>query len=1115
MRYIIAALSLFAGVSLWAATPQYALRCMVTNDHADLIYQAGEEAVFTITVVDTNGVKPTAGCVNAVLDNFGSVHFLKKTFDLAKENPFTVRGRLAEAGFLRLTVTGKDVSPLTWSVAFDPTHIRPGAQKPDDFLFYWNNEKKRLANEVPVDAKAILLEDRSADQWEVYALSFATFNDKRVYGFMSVPKDKTNAPFPVHFNVPGAGPGVTDTGRRHDCVSVSLNVHPYDPLAGDIKKLYEAQNKELSAQWDVPGYATSGVSAKKEEYFFHDVILGIDRALDWVAARPYVDKKRIRYFGSSQGGGFGIILAGFNGNISRAVIFVPAITDLLGKNVGRQSGWPMITECQRSPEAKANAEKLAPYYDAVSFASYITCPIRFVVGFADTCCAPTAVYSAYNALPASDKEIIHGIGMGHSINRQFYEQLDKWLNAPDAKPLEKPAAPPSRQPLKLEPNKLLKFPLGAIRPEGWLRHQLDLQKNGLVGTLYEHSDFLAPDNGWLNPKVDRWKFPRKDGWEEQSYWFRTFVKLAVLTQEPRLLEVTRTWIEKIVAGADADGWFGAHNKKGAWWHGQYMTDIWGHMPMCEALWSWYEYTADSRITTLLVNFFKFCDSLEEGRLIPHIFPERGDWRYTIQYPRACDMNPVLYACYERTGEKVCLDLAAKLFARRRKPKSYVDRHTVNFAQIFPYATIFSRQSGNASHRLAADFWYDLHMSMWGQMPRGAFAADENIREGNVDPRYGTESCTWGELARSFQFLGRLTGETKWADRTEDVLFNHYPVSYTPDWKKLHYLTAPNQVMLDAGWDHDYGNYPPQIAYSDTMFRCCRHNAGLAFPLFTEHLAFTDAAGSLVFWMYAPSRGDTVLKGGRTKWRIETKYPFRERIDLTIEPPEGKGVAVRFRVPGWARGLEILKENKVIAKANAGDRWVELANAGKGVYEIRLTAEAEYRFWPRNGAVTVDRGPLSYSLAIGATTREVPRPVSFKTGSALWPESVEAIEKAEKLTEYLPTTPWNYGLDVATQPVYRENGWSDDCFVAANAPCEISVKGRRLPEWTLQDNQPAPLQESPAHTGEPLETLRFIPLGCARLRLSVLPTVTDGSEGVKWTRSAASVPRAQRAKIVDF
>jgi len=268
------------------AAPAAKYVCSIANDHTNLTYRAGENAVFTVTVADTNGVKATSGTVTATLDNFGPEKFSATKIDLAKDNPFSVTGRLAEAGFLRLNVSGKDVTPRVWSVAYDPTHIRAATDRPDDFMTYWKNEKARLAREVPLDAKITPLPYKSTGDWDVSAINFATFGGKRVYGFISVPKDKSKAPFPVRFNVPGAGPGARDTSRIAGTISVVVNVHPYDPLSGDIKELYNTQNKELGAKWNVSGYATSGVSGKREDYFFHDVILGIDRVLDWVAARP-------------------------------------------------------------------------------------------------------------------------------------------------------------------------------------------------------------------------------------------------------------------------------------------------------------------------------------------------------------------------------------------------------------------------------------------------------------------------------------------------------------------------------------------------------------------------------------------------------------------------------------------------------------------------------------------------------------------------------------------------------------------------------------------------------------------------------------------------------------
>jgi len=97
----------------------------------------------------------------------------------------------------------------------------------------------------------------------------------------------------------------------------------------------------------------------------------------------------------------------------------------MGYLKGRQSGWPRIVEGQR-PENRAAAERNAPYFDGANFAARISCPVRVAVGFADTTCAPCAVYSAYNAIRVKDKQIFHGIGMTHACFRRFYDELGKW-----------------------------------------------------------------------------------------------------------------------------------------------------------------------------------------------------------------------------------------------------------------------------------------------------------------------------------------------------------------------------------------------------------------------------------------------------------------------------------------------------------------------------------------------------------------------------------------------------------------------------------------------------------------------------------------------------------------
>jgi len=309
-------------------------KCVFENDHTNLLYRIGEEAVFTVTVM-RDGKPASDGAVDVMLDNFGPANQLSNRIDLAQSNPFTVKGSLKEPGFLRLTVKGKDLGSAIWSVGYEPEKIVKGSPLPADFDAFWSAARARLAKEVPLDAKLVRVSERSTDKFDFYRISFATFG-RRVYGYLSVPTDKAKAPYPVEVQVSAAGFGgwTNDMSGEEGIIKAFFSVYPWAPhwqweLLG-LKSAYDFMNKAYVSRYACGGYSTAGLSTSREEYFFYSVLLGIDRAVDWIAARPDVDKSRFWYQGTSQGGGFGFYLTGLNRHFTRATFFVPAITDTMG-----------------------------------------------------------------------------------------------------------------------------------------------------------------------------------------------------------------------------------------------------------------------------------------------------------------------------------------------------------------------------------------------------------------------------------------------------------------------------------------------------------------------------------------------------------------------------------------------------------------------------------------------------------------------------------------------------------------------------------------------------------------------------------------------------------------
>ena len=420
---------------------------VVTPDRLNCIYESGETARLTVTAEGTNGVKLARGVLSVKIDNFGAREMMTREVDLAKENPFRLTVRRDAPGFARLGFSSKDLAVRNnagqaagtyyYGVAFSPTEIRPGTPDPADFDAFWADAIRKLDETVPVDAKMELVPEKSAGPCNYYRVSFASYGGRRVYGWLSEPKDLSKGPFPVRLSVPGAGIGALGTATPANEITCTMNVHSYPQPEGggayaspERQREYDAQDAHFAKPCGVKRYCHAGIHKSREDYFYYASILGINRAFNWLAARPECDRRNITDSGTSQGGGFGLMMTALNKNITRSCIFVPAITDLMGyRQEDRQSGWPRLIE-EQAPENRAAAEKWAPYFCGVNFARRITCPIRFVAGFGDVVCTPNGVYSAFNVCPSKDKKIYDGLGMGHRVYDDFYDYLAAWEREP-------------------------------------------------------------------------------------------------------------------------------------------------------------------------------------------------------------------------------------------------------------------------------------------------------------------------------------------------------------------------------------------------------------------------------------------------------------------------------------------------------------------------------------------------------------------------------------------------------------------------------------------------------------------------------------------------------------
>jgi len=252
-------------------------------------------------------------------------------------------------------------------------------------------------------------------------------------------------------------------------------------------------------------------------------------------------------------------------------------------------------------------------------------------------------------------------------------------------------------------------------------------------------------------------------------------------------------------------------------------------------------------------------------------------------------------------------------------------------------------------------------------------------------------------------------------------------------------------------------------------------------------------------MYAPSRVIAKVGNGiKISILQETTYPFDENIRLTITASRPVRFPLYLRVPGWCEtpGLMI---NGVSSstRAAAGSYYIIDRKWTDGdKVELSLPMKIKIRKWTKNhNSVSVDRGPLTYSLKIGEKyVRE--------GGTDEWPA-----------WEVHPTTPWNYGLllnedNPASSFRLVRKAWpkSDQPFVADAAPIELRAKAKRIPAWRKDHlGLVGRLQPSPVKSDEPAEDVTLIPMGCARLRISAFPAIGSGPDAHEWKEPPKSLP----------
>ncbi len=591
-----------------------------------------------------------------------------------------------------------------------------------------------------------------------------------------------------------------------------------------------------------------------------------------------------------------------------------------------------------------------------------------------------------------------------------------------------------------------------IKPQGWIRRQLEIQAEGLSGNLHKVWPDVA-DSMWIGGS--------RSGWEKVPYWLDGFIPLAYLLEDEKMIATVKRYIEGILVRQKPDGWIcPCDDDKRA----EY--DPWAVMLITKTLTVYYECSGDERVPEVIYRVLKnYYEQLKCGKL------KLFSWGESRWFETFIAINFI----YTRCGEDWLVDFAKLLKAQGADYNTFIEKwkrplnvwqwetHIVNMAMMLKYEAV--------SHEILGDEYTDAAerlrtiLDEYNGTPVGLFTGDECLS--GISPIQGTELCSVVEQMYSYELLFAYTGERKWAERLEVLTFNALPASISDDMWTHQYVQMSNQIACQRFPGKSLFRTNGQEAHLfglEPHYGCCTANFNQGWPKFALSV-FMHNGDDVINTVPVPAE----LHTDRVSVTLKTNYPFENSFEYSISAK--KDMSFTVRVPSFAKNLTVNGEN-----VSAEDIVITLC-AGESK-NLAVSYEAEPYFEERpNGLVSAKCGSLVFSV-----------PISYEEKMYEYKKDGKERKFPYCDYEYIPTSDWNYAY-CADELEIEHRAVSDIPFSSKTPAIVLKAKVKSI-NWGLEDGYEtvcAKLPESREGIGE-AKDVELYPYGAAKLRMTEMPKI---------------------------
>ncbi len=656
-----------------------------------------------------------------------------------------------------------------------------------------------------------------------------------------------------------------------------------------------------------------------------------------------------------------------------------------------------------------------------------------------------------------------------------------------------------------------------IRPDGWLRKYLEIQRDGLTGHP-EATGFPFDAEWWgvAESQAGSGKpgYPHNfwGPYEQTAYWIDGAIRCGYLIQDDELVKKAGQTIDYVMAHPDEDGYLGPQLMK----HGEEFSR-WPFAVFFRAWMARYSVTSEEAILKTLSNHYL------------------SGTRAHIHEREVCNIETMFWL-YEKTGNQKLLRQAVEAYEEYNRLCNGRDNtvavmlsdkrgteHGVTYNEIGKLAAIVYMYTGNKTYLDAAINGFRKMERDQGLID-GVNSSTEALK--GKDPLDSHETCDISDHAWALGYLLMATGKVEYADKIERVCFNALPGAVMSDFKGLQYFSCPNQVLATSTSNHnDHFKGFTWMAYRPCPgTECCPGDVHRAIPIFAGRMWMKDERNGLAAVLYGPGSVTTIVGDENQTVTVDerTEYPFSEKIDFVIHTADEVTFPFSLRIPVWCQGARISINGQVTSLKPQAGSFVTLNETfedGDWI-TLELPMALKLSHWPKGG-IGIERGPLVYALKIGEDWQQTSDQDPISEDWRVVPHTQRSMPPEYPAWNLYPTTPWNYALavneinldevvQVVTQPVGLVP-WSPE-----NAPVELHVPARQVAGWEIDCSEklvsnfvksfesenimvtesieghfeltpdlPDP-QDLPQHLSPQTEIITLIPYGCTHLRIAIFP-----------------------------